>query len=178
MPVLMAVFMLFPNLINLRQESFWWANDLSTFDSVLDLPFNIPFYGSHVSLFCLLMTLSQLAYGYYNNQITPDQPGQPINMKMMAYVTPVIFMFVMNSFPAGLSFYYFVSNLVTIGQQLAIRKFVDEDKIKRLLDENRKKIAAGGGAKKSRFSQYLQTQMKAIEEQQKDQKNTNPKKKK
>lgn len=178
MPVLMAVFMLFPNLINLRQESFWWANDLSTFDSVLDLPFSIPFYGSHVSLFCLLMTLSQLAYGYYNNQITPDQPGQPINMKMMAYVTPVIFMFVMNSFPAGLSFYYFVSNLVTIGQQLAIRKFVDEDKIKRLLDENRKKIAAGGGAKKSRFSQYLQTQMKAIEEQQKDQKNTNPKKKK
>ncbi|MHA8052208.1 membrane protein insertase YidC [Aquirufa sp. OSTEICH-129A] len=178
MPVLMAVFMLFPNLINLRQESFWWANDLSTFDSVLDLPFSIPFYGSHVSLFCLLMTLSQLAYGYYNNQITPDQPGQPINMKMMAYVTPVIFMFVMNSFPAGLSFYYFVSNLVTIGQQLAIRKFVDEDKIKRLLDENRKKIAAGGGAKKSRFSQYLQTQMKAIEEQQKEQKNTNTKKKK
>ncbi|MHA8069321.1 membrane protein insertase YidC [Aquirufa ecclesiirivi] len=178
MPVLMAVFMLFPNLINLRQESFWWANDLSTFDSVLDLPFAIPFYGSHVSMFCLLMTLSQLAYGYYNNQITPDQPGQPINMKMMAYVTPVIFMFVMNSFPAGLSFYYFVSNLVTIGQQLAIRKFVDEDKIKRLLDENRKKIAAGGGAKKSRFSQYLQTQMKAVEEQQKEQKNSNTKKKK
>lgn len=178
MPILMAVFMLFPNLINLRQESFWWANDLSTYDSVLNLPFSIPFYGSHVSLFCLLMTISQLAYGYYNNQITPDQPGQPINMKMMAYVTPVIFMFVMNSFPAGLSFYYFVSNLVTIGQQLAIRKFVDEDKIKQLLDENRKKIAAGGGAKKSRFSQYLQNQMKAIEEQQKEQKNSKSKKKK
>lgn len=167
MPILMAVFMLFPNLINLRQESFLWANDLSTFDSILNLPFNIPFYGNHVSLFCLLMTASQLAYGYYNNQITPDQPGQPVNMKMMAYITPVIFMFVMNSFSAGLSFYYFVSNLVTIGQQLAIRYFVNEDKIKELLDANRVKIAAGGGAKKSRFSQYLQTQLKTMEEQQK-----------
>jgi YidC/Oxa1 family membrane protein insertase len=178
MPILMAVFMLFPNLINLRQESFLWAEDLSTYDSILNLPFTIPFYGSHISLFCLLMTVSQLAYGYYNNQITPDQPGQPINMKMMAYFTPVIFMFVMNSFPAGLSFYYFISNLVTIGQQLAIRKFVDEDKIKRLLDENRKKIAAGGGAKKSRFSQYLQTQLKTMEETQKNTKPTTPKKKK
>lgn len=167
MPVLMAVFMLFPNLINLRQESFLWANDLSTYDSILNLPFTIPFYGNHVSLFCLLMTASQLAYGYYNNQITPDQPGQPVNMKMMAYITPVIFMFVMNSFSAGLSFYYFVSNLVTIGQQLAIRYFVNEDKIKALLDANRVKIAAGGGAKKSRFSQYLQTQLKTMEEQQK-----------
>ncbi len=167
MPVLMAVFMLFPNLINLRQESFLWAEDLSTYDSILNLPFKIPFYGSHISLFCLLMTVSQLAYGYYNNQITPDQPGQPINMKMMAYVTPVIFMFVMNSFPAGLSFYYFISNLVTIGQQLAIRKFVNEDKIKALLDANRAKIKAGGGAKKSRFSSYLQTQLKTMEEQQK-----------
>jgi YidC/Oxa1 family membrane protein insertase len=176
MPVLMAVFMLFPNLINLRQESFLWANDLSTYDSFINLPFTIPFYGAHVSLFCLLMTVSQLAYGYYNNQITPDQPGQPINMKMMAYVTPVIFMFVMNSFPAGLSFYYFVSNLVTIGQQLAIRKFVNEDKIKALLDANRLKIAAGGGPKKSKFSQYLQTQLKTMEEQQKAT-TKNPKKK-
>ena len=167
MPILMAVFMLFPNLINLRQESFLWAEDLSTYDSILNLPFNIPFYGSHISLFCLLMTVSQLAYGYYNNQITPDQPGQPINMKMMAYITPVIFMFVMNSFPAGLSFYYFISNLVTIGQQLAIRKFVNEDKIKALLEANRAKIKAGGGAKKSRFSSYLQTQLKTMEEQQK-----------
>jgi YidC/Oxa1 family membrane protein insertase len=122
------------------------------------------------------MTVSQLAYGYYNNQITPDQPGQPIDMKKMAYITPVIFMFIMNSFPAGLSFYYFVSNLVTIGQQLAIRKFVDEDKIKVLLEENRKKIASGGG-KKSRFSQYLQNQMKAVEEAQKAQQEAKKKKK-
>ncbi len=167
MPILMAVFMLFPNLINLRQKPFLWANDLSTFDSVLNLPFSIPMYGNHVSLFTLLMTLSSLAYGYYNNLNTPDQTGQPIDMKKMAYVTPVIFMFVMNSLPAGMSFYYFISNIVTVLQQIGIRKFVDEDKIKSILEENRKKIAAGGGPKKSRFSEYLQKQMKAAEEAQK-----------
>lgn len=176
MPILMAVFFLFPNIINLRQQSFLWANDLSTYDSILKLPFKIPFYGDHVSLFCLLMTASQLLYGYYNNQMTPDQPGQPINMKMMAYITPIIFMFVMNSFPAGLSFYYFVSNLATIAQQLIIRKFVDEDKLKVALEANRTKIAAGGGAKKSRFSEYISKQMKAAEEAQKAQQNTKKKK--
>jgi len=178
MPVLMAVFMLFPNLINLRQESFLWANDLSTFDSIATLPFSIPLYGNHVSLFTLLMTVSSIAYGYYNNQNTPDQTGQPIDMKKMAYITPVIFMFVMNSLPAGMSFYYFISNIVTIGQQIGIRKFVDEDKIKDILDENRKKIAAGGGAKKSRFSEYLSKQMKAVEEAQKTQESETGKKKK
>jgi YidC/Oxa1 family membrane protein insertase len=164
MPVLMAVFMLFPNIINLRQKSFLWANDLSTYDSIMTLPFSIPAYGSHVSLFCLLMTISQLVYGYYNNLNTPDQVGQPIDMKKMAYITPVIFMFVMNSFPAGLSFYYFISNLVTIAQQIGIRKFVDEDKIKAVLEDNRKKIASGGGPKKSRFSEYIQKQLQTAEE--------------
>jgi YidC/Oxa1 family membrane protein insertase len=178
MPVLMAVFMLFPNLINLRQQSFLWANDLSTFDSIATLPFSIPLYGNHVSLFTLLMTISSVAYGYYNNQNTPDQTGQPIDMKKMAYITPVIFMFVMNSLPAGMSFYYFISNIVTIGQQIGIRKFVDEDKIKDILDDNRKKIAAGGGAKKSRFSEYISKQMKAVEEAQKVQEVDKNKKKK
>lgn len=178
MPVLMAVFMLFPNLINLRQQSFLWANDLSTFDSIATLPFVIPLYGNHVSLFTLLMTVSSIAYGYYNNQNTPDQTGQPIDMKKMAYITPVIFMFVMNSLPAGMSFYYFISNIVTIGQQIGIRKFVDEDKIKDILDDNRKKIAAGGGAKKSRFSEYISKQMKAVEEAQKTQPVVDTKKKK
>ena len=178
MPVLMAVFMLFPNLINLRQQSFLWANDLSTFDSIATLPFIIPLYGNHVSLFTLLMTVSSIAYGYYNNQNTPDQTGQPIDMKKMAYITPVIFMFVMNSLPAGMSFYYFISNIVTIGQQIGIRKFVDEDKIKNILDDNRKKIAAGGGAKKSRFSEYISKQMKAVEEAQKTQPAVDTKKKK
>lgn len=169
MPILMSVFFLFPNLIELRQQPFLWANDLSTFDSVINLPFKIPFYGSHVSIFCLLMTVSQLAYGYYNNQITPAQTGQPFDMRMMAYVTPVIFMFVMNSFPAGLSFYYFVSNIITVAQQLIIKRFVDNDKLKAILDENRKKIAAGGGPKKSKFSEYLQKTMAAAEDAKKQQ---------
>jgi YidC/Oxa1 family membrane protein insertase len=164
LPILMSVFFLFPNLFQLRQQPFLWANDLSTFDSIIKLPFKIPFYGSHVSLFCLLMTVSQLAYGYYNNQITPQQPGQPFDMRIMNYITPVIFMFVMNSFPAGLSFYYFVSNIITVAQQLIIRKFVDNDKLQLILDENRKKIAAGGGPKKSKFSEYLQKQLNAAEE--------------
>jgi YidC/Oxa1 family membrane protein insertase len=112
----------------------------------------------------LLMTVSSIAYGYYNNMNTPDQTGQPIDMKKMAYITPVIFMFVMNSLPAGMSFYYFVSNIVTIGQQIGIRKFVDEDKIKAVLEENRKKIASGAGPKKSRFSEYISKQMKAVED--------------
>jgi YidC/Oxa1 family membrane protein insertase len=178
MPVLMAVFMLFPNLINLRQQSFLWANDLSTFDSIATLPFSIPLYGSHVSLFTLLMTVSSIAYGYYNNQNTPDQTGQPIDMKKMAYITPVIFMFVMNSLPAGMSFYYFVSNIVTIGQQIGIRKFVDEDKIKAVLEENRAKIASGGGAKKSRFSEYIAKQMKAVEDAKVQEETAKKKKKK
>lgn len=177
MPVLMAVFMLFPNLINLRQESFLWANDLSTFDSIATLPFSIPLYGNHVSLFTLLMTVSSIAYGYYNNQNTPDQTGQPIDMKKMAYITPVIFMFVMNSLPAGMSFYYFISNIVTIGQQIGIRKFVDEDKIKAVLEENRAKIAVGG-VKKSRFSEYISKQMKAVEEAKVEEETTKKKKKK
>ena len=177
MPVLMAVFMLFPNLINLRQKSFLWANDLSTFDSIATLPFMIPLYGNHVSLFTLLMTISSVAYGYYNNQNTPDQTGQPIDMKKMAYITPVIFMFVMNSLPAGMSFYYFISNIVTIGQQIGIKNFVNEDKIKAILEENRAKISVGG-VKKSRFSEYISKQMKAVEEAKVEEETTKKKKKK
>jgi YidC/Oxa1 family membrane protein insertase len=169
MPILMSVFFLFPNLIEIRQQPFLWANDLSTFDSVLTLPFKIPFYGSHISVFTLLMTLSSLAYGYYNNQITPAQTGQPFDMRMMAYVTPVIFMFVMNSFPAALSFYYMISNIITVAQQLIIRKFVNNDKLQAVLDENRKKIAASGGPKKSKFSEYLQKSLSAAEEAKKTQ---------
>lgn len=168
MPVLMALFFLFPNLIELRQQSFLWAKDLSTYDAPIRLPFAIPFYGSHVSIFTLLMTISQLVYAWYNNQITPTQtqPGMP-NMKVMAYIMPVMFMFVMNTFPAGLSFYYFVSNIVTILQQQIIKRFVDEDKLKLVLEENRKKIATGE-KKQSKFSAMLEKSMKAAEEAKKN----------
>jgi len=162
MPILFSLFFLFPNLIELRQESFLWAKDLSTYDSFIKLPFTLPFYGSHVSLFTLMMTASSIAYAYYNNQMTPTQPG-PVNMKFLSYVMPLMFMFVLNNFPAGLTFYYFVSNVVTIAQQLIIRRFVDEDKIKRILDENRAKNA-NGEKKQSKFQQYLEKTLQAGEE--------------
>ncbi len=159
MPILLAMFNFFPNCIELRQQPFLWAHDLSTYDAPIHLPFTVPFYGDHVSIFTLLMTLSTLLYTYYNNQIsTVTGP-----MKSVSYVMPVVFMFVLNSFPAGLSFYYFVSNLVTIGQQLIIRNFVDEEKIKLTLDENRKKAATGTG-KKSKWMQRVEDAMKATEE--------------
>ncbi|GAB2568398.1 membrane protein insertase YidC [Spirosoma areae] len=162
MPILFALFMLFPNLIELRQKSFLWANDLSTYDAFITFP-AIPFVGSHLSLFTVLMTASSIAYAYYNNQTTPTQPG-PVNMKALSYIFPVMFMFVLNSYPAGLTFYYFVSNVVTIAQQQLIRRFVDEDKIKAVLDENRRKNAAGLGKKPGGFQALLQKQLAAADE--------------
>ncbi len=159
MPILFAMFYFFPVSIELRQAGFLWADDLSTYDSIVNLPFTIPFYGSHVSLFVLLMTASTLVYTWQNNQIS-SVTGP---MKSMSYFMPVIFMFVLNSFSAGLSFYYFVSNLVTFAQQALIKRFVDEDKIKAVMEEHKKKIITGDG-KKSKFMTKLQEAMKAGEE--------------
>ena len=162
MPILFALFMLFPNLIELRQKPFLWANDLSTYDAFITFP-TLPFIGSHLSLFTVLMTVSSIAYAYYNNQTTPTQPG-PVNMKALSYVFPLMFMFVLNSYPAGLTFYYFISNVVTITQQQLIRRFVDEDKIKAVLDENRRKNASGQGKKPGGFQALLQRQLAAADE--------------
>ncbi len=167
MPILLSLFFLFPNLIELRQQPFLWASDLSTYDSFLKLPFTIPFYGNHISLFTLFMTLSSIAYAYYNNQMTPTQPG-PVNMKLMSYIMPVMFMFVLNSFPAGLTFYYFVSNIVTIAQQLVIRRFVDEDKIRKVLEENKKKNT-DKPKQQSKFQKYLEKSLQAADEARKKQ---------
>ena len=167
MPILFSLFFLFPNLIELRQQSFLWAGDLSTYDSFIKLPFALPFYGDHVSLFTIMMTISSIGYAYYNNQITPNQPG-PVNMKMLSYIMPLMFMFVLNSFPAGLTFYYFVSNVVTIGQQLLIKKFVNEDKIRNILEENRKKNASGE-KKQTKFQKYLEKSLQAADEAKKKQ---------
>lgn len=168
MPILFSLFFLFPNLIELRQQSFLWASDLSTYDSFFKLPFNVPFgIGNHVSLFTILMTASSIGYAYYNNQNTPTQPG-PVNMKALGYVMPLMFMFILNSFPAGLTFYYFVSNIVTIAQQLLIKRFVNEDKIKNILEENRKKNASGE-KKQNKFQKYLEKSLQAAEEAKKKQ---------
>ncbi|WP_149243834.1 membrane protein insertase YidC [Dyadobacter sp. 32] len=168
MPILFSLFFLFPNLIELRQQHFLWASDLSTYDSFIKLPFTIPFgIGNHISLFTILMTISSIGYAYYNNQITPTQPG-PVNMKMLSYIMPLMFMFVLNSFPAGLTFYYFVSNVVTIAQQLLIKKFVNEDKIRAILDENRIKNASGE-KKQTKFQKYLEKSLQAADEAKKKQ---------
>ncbi len=162
MPILYAMFSFFPSSIELRQQPFLWADDLSTYDSIMTLPFEIPFYGAHVSLFVILMTISTLLYTWSNNQMsTVEGP-----MKSIGYMMPVIFMFVLNSFPAALSYYYFLSTLITFGQQAVIKKYIDEDKILAILDENRKK----GGKKKSKFMAKLEGAMKASEEAKKGKK--------
>jgi len=160
MPILFAMFFFFPNAIELRGESFLWATDLSTYDVLFKLPFTIPFYGAHVSGFTLLMTLSSILYTWSNNQVSTVQGP----MKTIGYVMPVIFMFVLNSYASGLSFYYFLSNIVTFGQQALIRRFVNEDKIHQQLQENKKNNV---NKKKSKFQQRLDDAMKASKEAQK-----------
>lgn len=156
MPFLFAMFFFFPSAIELRQESLWWADDLSTYDEFIKLPFTIPFYGAHVSLFTLLMTVSQVAYAYFNNQLTTATGP----MKNLGYIMPVMFMFVLNSYPAGLSFYYFVSNIFTFGQQALIKLFVDDAKIRQKVEENKVKNV---DKKKSKFQQRLEDAMKAAD---------------
>ncbi|MFP4096654.1 MAG: membrane protein insertase YidC [Cyclobacteriaceae bacterium] len=161
MPILLAMFNYFPNAIELRQESFLWADDLSTYDAIVSWDTYIPlvsdFYGNHVSLFVLLMTASTILYTWSNNQASTVQGP----MKNLQYFLPVVFMFVLNSFPAALSFYYFVSNIVTFAQQAIIRKFVDDDKIRAILEENKKR---NKNKKKSKFQMRLEEAMKASEE--------------
>lgn len=138
-PILFALFNFFPNAIELRQESFLWAEDLSTYDSIITLPFEIPFYGTHVSLFALLMTVSTIIYTRMNNQLSAGSSQMMPQLKWMMYLMPVIFLFVLNSYAAGLNYYYFLANIITFAQQFAFRKFVDDDKIHAKIQENKKK---------------------------------------
>ncbi len=165
MPILFAMFQFIPHAIELRHRSFLWAKDLSTYDSIISWSAEIPlissFYGNHVSLFTLLMTVSTILYTWINSQSTAQMQGP---MKSMQYFMPVIFMFVLNSFPAGLTFYYFVSNIVSFGQIAVIRKFVDDTKIRAILDENKLK---NKDKKKSKFQARLESAMKASNESKK-----------
>jgi YidC/Oxa1 family membrane protein insertase len=173
MPILFAMFYLFPASIELRQQPFLWAEDLSTYDSLIHLPFSIPFAGDHLSLFTLLMTAATLIQTWQNNQLSSVQGP----MKAMSYIMPLIFFFVLNSFSAGLTFYYLVSTLVTFSQQALIRRFVDEDKIRAVLEENRKKNLSGT-AKKSKFMTKLEEAMKVSQENRKALEENKKKKKK
>lgn len=161
MPFILAFFYFFPNLFELRHESFLWMTDLSTYDELITFP-TIPLLGwNHISLMCLLMTVSTLIYTYFNNQVSGVQ-GQ---MKYIGYITPIIFFGVLNSYPAGLNYYYFCANVLTFAQQYFIRKFVDDDKIHAQIQENKKKPESakkkGGFQKKMEDMMRLQQQNQA-----------------
>lgn len=172
MPILLSMFYFFPNSIELRQEPFLWTDDLSTYDAIVswntDIPLLSSIYGNHISLFVLLMTASTILYTWSNNQAS-SVTGP---MKNIQYFMPLMFMFILNSFPAALSFYYFVSNLVTFGQQAIIRRFVDDDKIRQTLEENKKRRL---NKKKSKFQLRLEEAMKATEETRRNKQNTRKK---
>lgn len=153
MPIIMAFFFFFPNLFELRHQTFLWMSDLSTYDSMINFP-RIPLIGiDHISLMCLLMTISTLIYTYYNNQIS----GATGQMKYIGYITPIIFFGVLNSYPAGLNYYYFLANMLTFAQQFLIKQFVDDDKIHSQIQENKKKPTAD---KKSKFQQRMEDYMR------------------
>jgi YidC/Oxa1 family membrane protein insertase len=159
MPILIAMFYFFPISIELRQQSFLWATDLSSFDSIAKLPFEIPFYGSHVSLFCLLMTVTNIFYVKYNNEMTGAGTQQMPGMKTMMYLMPVMFLFIFNSYASGLSLYYFLSLLLTFVQMYIFKKLINEDKIHAQLKAKQKIPVT-----KSKFQTRLEemTKQKAI----------------
>lgn len=154
LPIIMAFFFFFPNLFELRQQSFLWMEDLSTFDAFFQLGFTLPFLGDHISLMCILMTISTLIYTYFNNQVS----GATGQMKYIGYITPIIFFGVLNSYPAGLNYYYFLANMLTFAQQYIIRMFVDDKKIHAQIQENKKKPASE--KKKSGFQQRMEDYMR------------------
>jgi len=147
MPILIALFRFFPASIELRQQSFLWADDLSSYDSIYNLPFDIPFYGDHVSLFTLLMTVSTIIYTRSNMSMQAGNP-QMEQMKWMMYLMPVMMLGWFNNYASGLSYYYFLANMVTFGQNFAFRKLVDDDAIHAKLQENKKKPKKQSGFQK------------------------------
>jgi len=170
MPVFFALFKFFPTNISLRQESFLWAPDLSSYDTIFTLPFSIPFYGDHVSLFPILASVAIFFYMQMNqsqqaNMQMPPQEGMPDMakmMKIMIYLSPIMMLFFFNNYASSLSLYYFVSNLLTIFIMLFIKHFViDEEKIHAQIEENKKKPV-----KVSKFRQRIDEAMKQAQEQQ------------
>jgi YidC/Oxa1 family membrane protein insertase len=137
-PILIAIFRFFPSSIELRQQSFLWAHDLSSYDSIYNLPWDIPFYGDHVSLFTLLMTVSTILYTWMNNQMMSSTQQMP-GMKTMMYLMPLMFLGLFNNYASGLSYYYLLANVITFAQMFVIRKTINEDKIYQKLQENKKK---------------------------------------
>lgn len=152
MPLLIAMFRFFPNSIELRQQSFLWATDLSTYDSILNLPFSIPWYGSHVSLFTLLMTIVNLIYIKTNDQMSMSNQQMP-GMKLMMYLMPVMMMFWFNSYASALSYYYFISLLITILQTWIIRRTINDEEV---LAKLKAAQASKKPVKKSKWQQRME----------------------
>ena len=164
LPILVAMFRFFPASIELRGQSFLWADDLSSYDSVLNLPFSIPFYGDHVSLFALLMAVALFVFSYVNYQQTASSQPQMAGMKfMMVYLMPVMMLLWFNSYASGLCFYYFLSNLITIGQTFFIRRMIDDEKIHAIMKAN---AAKHNNGKKARFQQRYEEILRQQEAQQ------------
>jgi len=166
MPILIAMFRFFPSAYELRQQPFLWAEDLSTYDSVLNLGFNIPFYGDHVSLFCLLMTVATLIYTWLNNKMmTMGNADQMKMMRIFMYMMPVMFLGIFNSFASGLTYYYLLVNLITFLQMWIFRISVDEKKIRARLQANMAKPK-----KKSKWQTRMEEMVKQQQMQQKGRK--------
>ena len=161
MPILIAMFTLIPNLNCFRQQGFLWVQDWSSFDSICNLPFNIPLYGDHISLFALLMTLSSILFTTMNNKSTPTNPQMGMQMKFMNYFLPATFLLIMNSFPAALNLYYLFSNLTSVLQQFLTSKFMDDEKIKKKLEERKMKIKNGGSSFNEKIQQIIDLQKKS-----------------
>ncbi|MAU27470.1 MAG: membrane protein insertase YidC [Muricauda sp.] len=165
LPIFYALFMFFPTSFSLRQKSFLWAEDLSSYDSIFKLPFTIPFYGDHVSLFPILASVAIFIYMMMTtgqSMQMQQQPGMP-NMKFIMYLSPVIMLVFFNNYASGLSLYYFVSNLITIFIMLAIKNYIlDEDRIHAQIQENKKKPK-----KENRFQRKMREMMEQAEQQKK-----------
>ena len=156
MPIVIAFFKFFPSLFELRGESFLWMHDLSTYDSVIKFaPIALIGGVDHISLMCLLMTISTLIYTYFNNQIS----GATGQMKYIGYITPLIFLFTLNSYPSGLNYYYFLANMLTFLQQYLIKFMVDDKKIHAQIQENKKK-PEDTKKKKSGFQACMEEMMR------------------
>ena len=149
LPILWAIFRFFPSSIELRQQPFLWADDLSTYDSILDLGFNIPFYGDHVSLFTLLMTVTTILYTYINNKqmAATNQQGMK-GMKVVMYIMPIMFLGLFNSYSAGLSYYYMLVNIITFLQMYLFRVFLDDEKLRKKIEMAKQKPVKKSGFQK------------------------------
>lgn len=165
MPILVALFSFFPNAIELRQQSFLWATDLSTYDAIWEWKTHIPLIGTHLSLFCILMTATNIVYTKFNMEMTNTGQQQMPGMKWMMYLMPLIFLFMLNDYPSGLTYYYFLSLLITILLTLGFRYLIDEDKVLAKLEANKAKPK-----KKSGFMARLAEAQK-LQQQQLNQKN-------